>query len=211
FAQKGIEGYEPEEEDTKGFNTIDLWIMGRLNQVIREFTDAMEGYEYHAAIRAMHNFFWHDFCDNYLEYVKHRVYAEQEGEGKRAAQYCLHNVLRNTVLLLAPLTPHISDELNLNIFHKGDESSYQSVHNSEWPSAGEVDEASIAKMETFNNVVSEIRQHKARNKLPQNAELEKLRLTLPEKMDDALVAELMVISKIKDVELLEGEFNVSVL
>jgi len=211
FVEKGIDGYKPKEEDAKGFNTIDKWIIGRLNQTIKEFTDGMEKYEYHSAVRAMHSFFWHDFCDNYLEFVKHRVYAEEENEGKRAAQYCLHNVLKTTVLLLAPFTPHISEELNLNLFHKGDEKDYKTVNYAEWPAAGDADETSIAKMETFNKVVSEIRQHKARSQISQNSELEKVRLSLPEKMDEELVSELKTISKIKEVEVIAGEFNVSVL
>ncbi|MFH2100462.1 MAG: valine--tRNA ligase [Candidatus Micrarchaeota archaeon] len=211
FVEKGLEGYQPKDGDSKALGTTDRWIMGRLSQLVTEFTRAMENYEYHSAIRMMHNFFWHDFCDNYLEYVKHRVYSEQEGEDKRAAQHCLHNVLKTSIRLLAPITPHISEELNQGLFHRDEQGAYRSIHTSEWPSAGEVDETSIARMEVFNNIVKEIRQHKARNQLPQNAELGKVRLALPEEMDEKLVAELQTVSSIREVEIIKGEFSVSVL
>ena len=55
-------------------HSIDKWMFSRTNQVIRDFTSAMEKYEYHTAMSGFLNFFWHEVCDNYLEYVKHRIY-----------------------------------------------------------------------------------------------------------------------------------------
>jgi hypothetical protein len=65
-------------------------------------------------------------------------------------------------------------------------------------------------MEGFNRIVAELRQHKARNKMAQNAELEKVRLSLPENLLPELCSELKLISKVKEIEQVSGEFGVSV-
>ena len=194
-------GHEP---DLSSLGTIDRWIASRMSQVIKEYTESMERFEFHSAIRLLQNFFWHDFCDNYLEYVKHRIYGE-DAKAKMDGQLCLHYVLRNSIKLLAPFTPHISEEIFQELFH-----AKESIHKCPWPTEKEVEEKSIAIMEKFNRIVAELRQHKARNKMAQNAELEKVRLSLPENLVPELCSELKLISKVKEIEQVSGEFGVSV-
>ena len=105
---------------------------------------------------------------------------------------------------MAPITPHICEELNSQVFKSG-----TSIHLDCWPKALEADEGAINEMVQFNRIIADIRQQKARNKLPQNAGLEKVRLSLPEKLSEELVAELKEISKVKEVEMIQGEFSVS--
>jgi valyl-tRNA synthetase len=205
LAEKSLEGYEARDVDPASLGTIDRWIMGRMDQVIEEYTRDMEAFEFHKAIRAMQNFFWHDVCDNYLEYVKHRVYGT-DAKAKQDAQHCLHYVLRNSVLLLAPITPHMAEELHREVFK-----AKESIHRSAWPAGGPVDEDAIAALEGFNRVVTELRQHKAKSKMAQNAELANVRLSLPEPLSPELESELKLISKIKEIEQIKGEFGVSVL
>ncbi len=181
---------------------VDRWILGRLNTTAREATADMEAFEYHHAMKKLHDFFWHDFCDNYLEYVKHRVYGEHPT--KDAALKTLNTVLETSMKLLAPLTPHISEEIFSSLYGKG------TIHREPWPEAGEEYAADVAKVAVLNEVVSQLRQHKSRNKMPQNAELEKVRISLPEPMEAELVEELRCISKIKEVEIVKGDFSVSV-
>jgi len=205
FVEKATEGYDATAQDPEfgALNTIDRWIVSRMNQVIGEYTDSMERFEFHSAIRAMQNFFWHDFCDNYLEYVKHRVYGGDD-DAKRKAWYCLRYVLHNSMKLLAPIAPHMSEELNGALFK-----TRESVHRSAWPSAGAIDADAVGAMERFNRIVAELRQHKARSKLAQNAELAKVRLCLPEPLGAELESELRQISKIREIENVAGEFGVS--
>ncbi|HSB46778.1 MAG TPA: valine--tRNA ligase [Candidatus Bilamarchaeum sp.] len=178
----------------------DKWITGRLNSVIRQCTEDMEKFEYHHAMKILQDFFWHDFCDDYLEYIKHRVYGDK---GKDAAIFTLNRVLGESLRLLAPLTPHISEEIYHELYGK-------SVHTETWPAAGDEYPVEVGKVAVLGQIVTEIRQHKSKNKLPQNAELASVRLSLPEEMDAALVEELKEISKIKNVEIVRGEFGVSV-
>ena len=181
---------------------IDKWIIGRLNTTIEECTTHLEKFEYHYAITKIQSFFWHDFCDNYLEYVKHRVYSGQN----KAAVYTLRKVLLESIKLLAPFAPHISEEIYAELFGKK-----ESIHRVPWPEPGDQFKAEVAKVEVLNNIVSQLRQYKAKNKLAQNAEIEAIRLSLPEELDGELVDELSKISKIKKIDMIKGEFSVTVI
>ncbi len=209
FIERANNGYVHSDDDWSYLNTIDRWITSRMNQVVSEYTKYMGRYEFHSAIRLLHDFFWHDFCDNYLEYVKHRVYSEEEEteHSKRAAQCSLRYVLLTSVRLLAPITPHISEEISEAFFGGR---VYESIHLSEWPSEGEVDGGSMAKMEFFNRIVSRIRQYKAASQMSQNAELDIVRISLPKMLGPELLDELKIISKIKEIKRTEGEFDISV-
>lgn len=98
---------------------LDQWILTRLGQVAQAATKAFEEYEYAVALDATNQFFWADFCDNYLELIKARVYNE-EGNFSEAAQqsavrtlyYCLEGILK----LYAPFVPHVTEELYAHIF-----------------------------------------------------------------------------------------------
>jgi valyl-tRNA synthetase len=181
--------------------TIDKWMMGRLNTTIREATEAMEKYEYHHALGKIQKFFWNEFCDYYLEYVKHRVYNNEPT--KQAALYVLNKVVLESVKMLAPITPHLSDE----VYHMYEEGS---VHQAAWPEGGEEYPEEVEKVLVLNEIVSQLRQHKSNNKMAQNAELEKVTISTPKKMDDELISELGKISKINTVENSEGELKVTV-
>ena len=94
-------------------NIIDKWILMRLNSVIKKSTEAFEKLEYCDARCIIENFFWNDFCDNYLEIIKVRVY-DQEGInelGQKSAKNALYILLENLLRLLMPFIPHVSEEL----------------------------------------------------------------------------------------------------
>ncbi len=154
------------------------------------------------ALGSIQKFFWNDFCDNYLEYVKHRVYNDEPS--KNAALYCLNKVILETLKILAPITPHISEEI-YQIYSPG-----KSIQHESWPDSGDEYLEEVEKVSVLNEVVTLIRQHKSNNKLAQNAELEKVVVTTPKKMDEELLIELGKISKIKNVENKEGELSISI-
>ena len=99
--------------------TLDLWILSRLGETVSKATKAFDAYEYADALDATNQFFWADFCDNYLELIKKRVYnedgsftADQQQSAVRALYYCLEGILK----LYAPFVPHVTEELYSHIF-----------------------------------------------------------------------------------------------
>ena len=93
---------------------LDLWILSRLHRAISRATECFEKFEYCDARVAIENFFWNDFCDNYLELVKARAYGEDVGISKgqqQSALYTIYHCLDAILRLFAPFVPHITEEL----------------------------------------------------------------------------------------------------
>ena len=125
--------------------TLDIWILSRLHQCIAKATQEFDRFEYCDARVAIEDFFWNDFCDNYLELVKMRAYDEQSA-GQQSARYTLYHCLETVLRLFAPFVPHITEELYSHIF----ESRYDkagSVHaRGQWPATGNYPYVESAEM-----------------------------------------------------------------
>lgn len=120
--------------------TLDRWVLSRLGETIAKATDAFATYEYAEALDATNQFFWSDFCDNYLELIKKRVYNE-DGSASSAAQQSavrtLYYVLDGILKLYAPFTPHVTEELYSHIFADA-YAAHGSLHaRGQWPSAAD--------------------------------------------------------------------------
>jgi valyl-tRNA synthetase len=88
----------------------DRWILTRLQRVIARVTDLIEGYDFAHAALDLYSFFWSEFCDWYLEMVKPRLY---EGEDREALSATLLYVLEETLALLHPFMPFVTEEIHL--------------------------------------------------------------------------------------------------
>jgi valyl-tRNA synthetase len=92
--------------------TLDKWVLSRLAQVVRVATENFAAYEYADAFEAVERFFWADLCDNYLELVKARAYGESgDAAGRLSAQITLWHCLETVLRLIAPVMPHLTEEL----------------------------------------------------------------------------------------------------
>jgi valyl-tRNA synthetase len=91
----------------------DRWIVSRLQRVIADITDRVDSYEFSHAALDLYEFFWSELCDWYLEMVKPRLYAEDE-----AAQATVLHVLEQTLALLHPLMPFVSEEIYSFVPHR---------------------------------------------------------------------------------------------
>jgi len=112
--------------------SLDLWILSRLNQCIKKATQEFERFEYCDARVAIEDFFWNDFCDNYLELVKARSYGESAGS-QQSALYTLHHCLNALLRLFAPFVPHITEEIYSYVF-----TGNASIHRrGMWPKASD--------------------------------------------------------------------------
>ncbi len=89
----------------------DVWIFSRLNSVTELCTNSLEKYRFNEAIRALYEFIWNDFCDWYLEIIKPRLYNTDENESRMVAQKALVYVLNNTLHLLHPFAPFMTEEI----------------------------------------------------------------------------------------------------
>ncbi|MEK6745525.1 MAG: valine--tRNA ligase [Pseudomonadota bacterium] len=97
---------------------LDIWILARLNSCVIHATKGFDEFEYSDARVAIEDFFWNNFCDNYLELVKARAYNEngENHSGQQSALYTLYHCLDAILRLFAPFVPHITEELYSHIF-----------------------------------------------------------------------------------------------
>ena len=85
----------------------DTWILSRLQAAKAEVAEAIEGFEFHRATRALYDFVYGELCDWYLEMLKPRLYAEDNAE---TARFALH-VLAETLALAHPVIPFVTEEI----------------------------------------------------------------------------------------------------
>ena len=97
----------------------DKWILSKLNSVIPEITENMERYELGVAAQKVYDFIWDDYCDWYIELTKTRLQGDDE-DSKVRAQQVLCYVLTETLKLLHPFMPFITEEIWQALPHQGD-------------------------------------------------------------------------------------------
>ena len=102
-------GYE--EIDSQNLYLPDKWILSRLQQVTADVTAALDSYRFNEAAGAIYNFVWHEFCDWYLEAIKPVLYNEEGKETLEATRAVLWRVLRDTLVLLHPFIPFVTEEI----------------------------------------------------------------------------------------------------
>jgi valyl-tRNA synthetase len=99
------------EINTGALSLPDRWILSRLRDVTQKTAEAIDSYRFNDAASAVYNFVWHEFCDWYLEAIKPALY-EKEGPEKRAtALSVLWRVMHDTLILLHPFMPFITEEI----------------------------------------------------------------------------------------------------
>ncbi len=104
----------------------DKWIVSKYNSLVADVTDNLEKYELGLAVSKLYDFIWNVYCDWYIELTKPRLLAG--GETSLAAQQVLVFVLSNTLKLLHPFMPFITEEIWQALPHDG-----KSIMVSAWP------------------------------------------------------------------------------
>ncbi len=113
--------------DSKKFTVEDKWILSKLNELIKDVTICIDKYDIGIAVQKIYDFMWFEFCDWYIEMVKPRLYDEK-CENKLEAEYVLYTVLNNSLKLLHPYAPFVTEEIYQTLNSKN-----VSIMVSDWP------------------------------------------------------------------------------
>ena len=105
----------------------DKWILSKLNKLVKEVTNNLENFELGIATQKVYDFIWNEFCDWYIEMVKSRLYDEN-CTTKFAAQYTLNKVLKDSLKLLHPVMPFVTEKIYMQLYHND-----ESIMISKWP------------------------------------------------------------------------------
>ena len=105
----------------------DKWILSKCNTLAKEVTQNLESYDLGVALSKIYDFIWDEYCDWYIEMVKPRLY-NKEDETRKAALYTLKNVLINSLKMLHPFAPFVTEEIFTSI-----QDEEETIMLSKWP------------------------------------------------------------------------------
>ena len=140
----------------------DKWILDKLNRLVSEVTENLDKFELGVAVAKLYDFIWDEFCDWYIELVKPRLY-DTENPTNKTAQQVLSYVLSNTLKLLHPFMPFITEEIWLSLPHEG-----ESIVIANWPTADDALSfpAEAAQMEMMKGALKAVRNKRAEMNIP---------------------------------------------
>ena len=167
--------------------TLDKWILSRLHKAITKAQKAFEEYEYADARVAAEDFFWNDFCDNYLELTKSRAYGNMGDAEQKSACHAIYYCLNAVLKLFAPIVPHVTEEIFSAIY----EEEYKvkgSIHaRGMWPTAKDYSQSDTAEKAGIEVValLETVRRAKSEKNVSIKAPLDVMHITTT--LEDAAV------------------------
>ncbi len=119
FALMNLDITENRLPDISELKLEDKWILSKYNKVVKNVTDNLDKFELGIALANLYDFIWESLCDWYIELIKPRLFDKENPSGK-TAQYVLTYVLSNTMKLLHPFMPFITEEIWQHLPHDGE-------------------------------------------------------------------------------------------
>lgn len=168
FALMNMDGLTFEEIDLSGEKSVaDKWILTRLNETIENVTKLADKYEFGEVGRLLYNFIWDDFCDWYIEMAKLPLYGEDEA-AKKTTRSILAYVLDNTMRLLHPFMPFITEEIWQSLPHEG-----ESITVAAWPTVHDqfTDHEAAAEMKLLVEVIRAVRNIRSEVNTPMSKQI----------------------------------------
>lgn len=155
----------------------DKWILSLLERTKTEYNNNLEKFEFKKAKDCIEDFFWKQFCDNYLEIIKRRLYEEVKSqESKDAAKYTLFMCLYSILQLYAPYIPFVTEEIYQEYFKKFKKK--ESLHLTQFETINKKNiDINIEK--EFNEVIlaiSQIRKEKSKRNISIKQVVETMRI-----------------------------------
>ena len=148
--------------DADQLTIADKWVLSKLNTLIAEVTDNLEKYELGIAVQKVYDFLWDSYCDWYIELTKARLYSEDAAQKQTALQVLVY-VLDQTLRLLHPFMPFITEEIWQSLPHDGD-----ALIVAQWPQYSEelkfLQEEDL--MESVMEAIRAIRNRRAEMNVP---------------------------------------------
>jgi len=176
FVSELLKDFTPSKKGEYALQPLDRWILSKAEKLTKKVTEAFDTCQFNIAIEESRNFAWHVFCDYYIEAVKDRLYKPEAygEEKKKAAQHTLYTVLYRILQLLAPITPHITEEIYQTMYAEDKEE--KSITVSSWPTLAEklIDDDAEKCGDLIVAVINEIRREKSEKHLPLNTPIKKL-------------------------------------
>lgn len=153
---------EPAPHIPENLELEDKWLLSKYEKLVREVTDNLDKYEIGLAVSKLYDFIWDVYCDWYIELAKVRLNSGDEQKASTARGVLVY-VLSNTLKLLHPFMPFITEEIWQALPHEG-----ESIMISSWPTVDEGIQFSAdeAEFEKVMNVIKAVRNRRAEMNVP---------------------------------------------
>ncbi|MFC0275268.1 valine--tRNA ligase [Enterococcus devriesei] len=184
FVIMNVEDFTAEDIDFSGKKTVaDRWILTRLNETIEKVTSLFDQFEFGEAGRQLYNFMWDDFCDWYIEMSKEILYGEDEAAKKTNKSILVH-VLDQTLRLLHPIMPFVTEEIWAKLPHTG-----ESLVIADYPvvQPENNDETAAKGMEVLKELIRSVRNIRAEVNTPLSKSITLLIKTSDPKVEAFLI------------------------
>lgn len=168
FVLMNMEELKYEEIDLTGEKSVaDKWILTRLNETIEHVNKNVERYDFGEAGRYLYNFIWDEFCDWYIEMAKLPLYGEDD-EQKHTTRSVLAYVLDNTMRMLHPFMPFVTEEIWQHLPHQG-----ESITRAAWPEVRNDlhDEGAAEEMKRLVAIIRSVRNIRAEVDTPMSKQI----------------------------------------
>ena len=180
FVQMHLEDYE--DKEFNDFEYIDKWILGKFKEVENSVINYLEDYEVGLALNALEKFFW-EFCDNYIEIVKHRLYRPEEfgAVPRYSGQKTVYILLYKLLQYFSIFFPFITEEIFQDIYHNN-----LSIHTTEiMPLEYDFDEE-VKYGDKLIEIISQARGSKTNNNVSLKTVITNISLGVDEKLKEAI-------------------------
>ena len=180
FIEMHLQDYK--DEDFDDFELFDKWILGNYQKMEETYLKYLDNYEIGLALNTLEKFFW-NFCDNYIEIVKHRLYRPEEfGEKARySGQKTIYMILYKLLQDFSIYFPFITEEIYQELYHKE-----KSIHLTTIKQFKFDFNDYIKNGDTIVEIISQIRGKKSENNLSLKTSISNLELGLSKELSTSL-------------------------
>lgn len=180
FIEMHLSDYKDKEFEE--YEYIDKWILSKYQEMEKQFIKYLDNYEIGLGLNILEKFFW-DFCDNYIEIVKHRLYRPEEFgviprySGQKTVYILLYKLLQNFSIYF----PFITEEIFQELYHDNN-----SIHTTEIKQLNFDFKEELIYGDMICNIISEVRGKKSENNLSLKTEVKILELECEDKLIKAI-------------------------
>ena len=162
--------FNPENEKLFS-DAVDEWVESRLNSTIKDLTKALDRFHVNEATKILYDFIWHDFCDWYLEMIKHRFYDSSKPEVQQATIARALRIFETALRLLHPFMPFITEELWWAI---SDRQDGESIMIEPWPVVDKkkINPEAEKQIASIQDIISAVRSIRGEMNVPPGKETE---------------------------------------
>ena len=180
FIEMHLSDYE--DKDFNDYEYIDKWIIAKYQEMEKQFIKYLDNYEIGLGLNILEKFFW-EFCDNYIEIVKHRLYRPEEfGEiprysGQKTVYTLLYKLLQNFSIYF----PYITEEIYQELYKQE-----KSIHITTIKTLNYNFKDELKYGDMICDIIGNIRGQKSINNLSLKTEVSKLSISAETKLIDAI-------------------------